>query len=120
MDTVTLLAELRGLRELLTDAEREYARTVAALESVRVDLQTQIAAAWAEVAELRAVLAPLAGLGRRWAESGFNTDGLRDDCPLVNSGALTMGDARRAAELLARTGGPAQVAPAAVPTSEGG
>ncbi len=56
---------------------------------------------------LREALEPLAGLGRRWAENGFNTDGLRDDCPLPHSGALTMGDARRAAEVYARTGGTA-------------
>ncbi len=54
MDTVQLLTELRALRELLVDAEREYARTVASLTATQVELQTQLAAAHMENAELRA------------------------------------------------------------------
>jgi hypothetical protein len=48
---------------------------------------------------LEKALRPFAQLGEKFALS-LNSDGSRDGCPLPNSGSLTLGDCRRAAELL--------------------
>lgn len=90
-------------RDKCKAAEAERDRLRAENEALRGNAPGAVVAAlFAPAGELAAALRPFAELSQRWADSGFITAALRDDCPMPNSGALTLGDCRRAAEVLAR------------------
>lgn len=120
MDKTVLLAELKGLRAKLEDVQREHKALEENYAAFRAQSDERIAALQAIIAELRAALKPLA------RPVPWFPDGKEDDvylgtqiAGLDNDVTPSVGECRRAAELLARTGGPAQVRPAAVPTPQG-